>query len=234
MSHVRAYREGGRGIDIALADKDLNDACRAAKKEDSIRPHSEQIRDACKRCIHGTNYGLSPYGMWDEYPDEFPTQKVATELQEMYLSLFPEIKTWMRTTRELADRQTYLDNHYQYRHYFYAVTKWNSTYQRWDLGSDGKRCIAFVPQSDASAIQTEDLLTLAEIEHIRQMLRLIIHDSHVLETPIDMVDYTCGHLYSTMTRPRPELGGLTIGAEIKFGPNLQDTEVWQSVPLMTK
>ena len=38
MSHVRAYREGGRGIDIALADKDLIDACRAAKKHDASLP----------------------------------------------------------------------------------------------------------------------------------------------------------------------------------------------------
>jgi DNA polymerase I-like protein with 3'-5' exonuclease and polymerase domains len=145
----------------------------------------------------------------------------------MYLNLFPEIKSWMRKTREQADRQTFLDNHYQYRHYFYAVTKWNSKYQRFVLGTDAKRCIAFGPQSDASAIQTEDLLTLAADPVIRPMLRLIIHDSHVLECPIDMVDYTCGKLYTTMSRPRPELGGLEIGVEIKVGKNLQDTEVWK-------
>ena len=230
MSHVRAYREGGRGIDIALADKDLIDACRAAKKEDATRPALQQIRDACKRVIHGTNYGLSPYGMHDEYPDEFPTQRVATELQEMYLSLFPEIKQWMRTTRELADRQTFLDNHYQYRHYFYAVTKWNSKYQRFDLGNDAKRCIAFLPQSDASAIQTEDLLTLAAHHDVRTMLRLIIHDSHVLECPIGCVPDICDLLYRTMSRPRPELGGLEIGVEVKFGDNLQDTQLWVPPP----
>jgi len=227
MSHVRAAREGGRGIDIGLGDKELIAACKEAKREDASRPVLEQIRDACKRVIHGTNYGLTPYGMFDEYPDEFATQKVATELQEMYLGLFPEIKSWMRKTRELADRQTFLDNHYQYRHYFYAVTKWNSKYQRFDLGNDAKRCIAFLPQSDASAIQTEDLLLLADNQFIRPMLRLIIHDSHVLECPLDMIDYTCAALNYTMSRKRPELGGLEIGVEIKYGPNLCDTTLWQ-------
>ena len=165
--------------------------------------------------------------MHDEYPDEFASLKVATELQEMYLSLFPEIKTWMRVaTREQADRQTFLDNHYQYRHYFFAVTKWNSKYQKWDLGTDGKRCIAFLPQSDASAIQTEDLLTLADDPIIRPMLRLIIHDSHVLECPIELVDYACGVLSTTMSRKRPELGGLEIGVEVKYGDNLNDTQLW--------
>ena len=27
--------------------------------------------------------------------------------------------------------------------------------------------------------------------------------------------------------PRPELGGLEIGVEIKYGENLQDTQTWQ-------
>jgi DNA polymerase I-like protein with 3'-5' exonuclease and polymerase domains len=226
MSHVRARKEGGKGINVDLPDAELIAACKAAKKEDKSRPVLEQIRDACKRVIHGTNYGLSAFGMHDEYPDEFPTERVARELQDMYLDLFPEIKRWMRTTRELADRQTYLDNHYQYRHYFYAVTKWNSKYQRFDLGTDAKRCIAFLPQSDASAIQTEDLLTLAEHPDVRTMLRLIIHDSHVLECPIGCIPDVCDMLYRTMSRPRPELGGLEIGVEIKVGENLCDTSTW--------
>lgn len=228
MSHVRAHREGGRGIDVALPYEQLVAACRAAKKEDASRTLSEQIRDTCKRTIHGTNYGLTPYGMHDEYPDEFPTQKVATELQEFYLDLFPEIKEWMRETRERADRQTFLDNHFQYRHYFFSVFQWDNAYKKWRLGTDGKRCIAFTPQSDASAIQTEDLLTLAEHDDIRAFLRLIIHDSFVLEVPMQLAESVCEVLYATMTRPRPELGGLDIGTEIRYGPNLSKKEstVW--------
>jgi DNA polymerase I-like protein with 3'-5' exonuclease and polymerase domains len=227
MSHVRAHHEGGRGIDRSLPLDELVKACKEAKDYDKSLPKSVQRRDHCKKTVHGSNYGLTPYGMADEYQDLFPRQRDAEELQEMYFALFPKIKQWMRTTRELADRQTYLDNHYQYRHYFYAVTKWNSKYQKFDLGTDAKRCIAFLPQSDASAIQSDDLLTLADDPIVRAMLRLIIHDSFVLECPLDMLDYTCSKLHSTMSRPRPELGGLEIGVEIKYGSNLQDTSLWE-------
>ena len=226
MSHVRASKEGGRGIDPTLPFVDLIAACRAAKKYDASLPLSEQLRDICKRCIHGTHYGLTPYGMADEYPDEFSTQKDATQLQEMYFDLLPEIPAWMRSTRERADKQTFLDNHYQYRHYFFSVFTWDNSYGKWRLGPDGKRCIAFVPQSDGSAIQTEDVLALAVLEGIRDWLRLIIHDSVVLEVPNSQVPYACMMLNQVMSRPRPELGGLTIGVEINVGPNLADHEVW--------
>jgi len=226
MSHVRASRDGGRGIDPNLPYPELVKACAEAKWYDKHLPAHEQIREACKRCIHGTDYGLTPYGMADEYPDEFPTKKIAAEMQEMYLGLLPEIREWMRTTRERAEWQTYLDNHYQYRHYFFSVFKWDSQYNRWVLGNDGKRCIAFVPQSDGSAIQTEDLLTLDTIEGVGDWLRLIIHDSFVLEVPDSEIEYACQTLYNVQSRPRPELGGLTIGSEVKVGSNLADQEVW--------
>jgi DNA polymerase len=226
MSHVRAHKEGGRGIDIILPYPELVQACAAAKKLDKSYPLDQQLRESCKRCIHGTHYGMTPYGMRDEYPEEFPTQKVATELQEMYLSMFPEIREWMRTTRERVSVQTFLDNHYQYRHYFFSVFKWDFTYERWVLGKDGKRCIAFGPQSDGSAIQTEDLLTLDAMEGLADWLRLIIHDEIVLEVPDSQVPYACQALYNVQSRPRPELGGLTIGSEVKYGPNLADMEVW--------
>jgi len=229
MSHVRAHKDGGVGIDASLPFDQLRKECKAAKAYDASLPSSEQLRDSMKRTVHGTDYGLTPFGMADEYPDEFPSVKVATEYQELLFALLPELKKGFRTLRELADRQTYLDNHYQYRHYFFAVTKWNSKYQKFDLGTDAKRCIAFIPQSDASAIQSDDLLTLADDPIVRAMLRLIIHDSFVLECPIDMIDYACSKLYSTMSRPRPELGGLEIGVEIKVGENLCDTTTWEPV-----
>lgn len=221
MSHVRARREGGSGIDPQLPYGELVTACREAKEEDARRPLGEQIREACKRTIHGSNYGLTPYGMNDEYPDLFPKRKDAQEMQEMYLGLYREIRPWMRETHQRASSQTFLDNHYQYRHYFFSVYKWNSTHQTWELGEDAKRAVAFVPQADASAIQTEDLLTLSET-WLGPCLRLIIHDEFVLEVPYELWQEACQLLYEVQSRPRPELGGLSIGSEVKYGPNLAD------------
>lgn len=225
MSHVRAKREGGRGIDPQLPYEALAEACALARLQDKTYPLGEQIREACKRTIHGTNYGLTPYGMNDEYPELFPKRKDAQEMQDMYLNLYPELRGWMRETRERASSQTFLDNHYQYRHYFFSVFKWNPTHQGWEPGTDSKRAIAFVPQADASAIQTEDLLALNET-WLAQCLRLIIHDEFVLEVPEEHWQEACQLLYEVQTRPRPELGGLSIGSEVKYGHNLAEMTLY--------
>src|SRR5208283_3577525 len=199
---------------------ELTKQCKAMKHD------FKEEYDKTKRGDHAMNYMLTAFGLNEDNPEDFPTQRAAKEFIDFYFGLFPDLIPWQRKTIEQADRQTFLDNHYQYRHYFYCCTKWNAKYQKWDLGTDAKRAVSFVPSSDASAIQTEDLLTLAADPVIRPMLRLIIHDSHVLECPLDMVDYTCGVLHHTMSHGRPELGGLSIGVEIKYGENLQDTQTW--------
>ena len=219
-SHRLAKRDGGRGIDPDLPFDELTKQCKAMKRD------FPDDYNSAKRGDHAVNYLLSAFGLNEDAPEDFPTKKAAQEFIDFYFGLFPELPIWQRNTIKQADIQTFLDNHYQYRHYFFGVTKWNSKYQKWDLGKDAKRAVSFVPSSDASAIQTEDLLTLADDPLIRPMLRLIIHDSHVLEVHIDAIDYVCGKLNTVMSRPRPELGGLTIGVEIKYGPNLQDTQLW--------
>jgi DNA polymerase I-like protein with 3'-5' exonuclease and polymerase domains len=222
-SHRLALRDGGHGIDPNLPFAELTKACKQIKRD-----FPAEYEDA-KRGDHAVNYGFTAYGMNDEYPDTFPTINKGQEFIDFYFGLFNELPPWQRRTKEQADRQTFLDNHYQYRHYFYAVTKWNSKYQKFDLGPDAKRAVSFVPSSDASAIQTEDLLTFGAIPELRRMLRLIVHDSHIVECPVNDVSYVCPILYSTMSRPRPELGGLEIGVEIKVGENLCDTTTWEPV-----
>ncbi|KKM71512.1 hypothetical protein LCGC14_1429770, partial [marine sediment metagenome] len=118
---------------------------------------------------------------------------------------------------------TYLDNHFGYRHYFHHV--YENRAGVWALGDDGKRSIAFGPQSDASAVQTEFLLKLWANQRIRPWLRLIIHDEIALEVPQNMVQYAVEMAYKVMTAPIPELGGLSFGAEVSTGPSLGEMEV---------
>jgi uracil-DNA glycosylase family 4 len=214
QSHVM-----GMPIDPTLPFDELQRECKLMKKRDPV------LYDKCKRVIHGTHYGLTPYGMQDEYEEMFPRRKDAEELQNAYLSLFPKLPRWMAATRERASKETYLENHYQYRHYFYDVFSYDWKTGKWVLGGDGKRCIAFIPQSDASAIQTEDLLTLADTP-IAPYLRLIIHDEFVLEAPQREAEFVAGVVHAVMTRPRLELGGVQIGCELKIGENLRDMSAW--------
>jgi hypothetical protein len=133
----------------------------------------------------------------------------------------------MDTTRHQAHDQRFLDNHFGYRHYFYNVFTWNKKYGRHELGEDGKRCIAFIPQSDASAIQTEYALAIAEMAErlesyaaLKSWLRLLIHDSFVFCVPQSEVGWVPQAIADVMNMPFPQLGGLRIGVEVKVGESM--------------
>lgn len=226
----------GTPIDWQLPADELKKACKTIKKANSA------LYDICKRCIHGTHYGLTPFGMADEYEETFmpkpgmrqrTAKAVAEHFQSQYLSLFPEFKDWMDRTRQQAYTQRYLDNHFGYRHYFYDVFTYNSKKGAWELGSDGKRCIAFRPQSDGSACQSEYLLNIydraAAGDEVYQLLAdslaLLIHDSLVFCVPATTAAAASQAVADVMNMPISELGGLRIGVEVKVGENMRDQNV---------
>lgn len=212
----------GKPIDWQLPFDELHRQCVAMKRAYPV------VYEGSKRGIHGSNYLLSPYGLHDEYPEYFPTERAAREMQDLYFSLPPgqEVRKWHSKVLNEAHLKTVLRNHFDYQHRFYEVFKYDSRKKAQVLGHDAKRAVAFIPQSDASAIQTEVLLRLAAYPDILDWLRLIIHDEVVLEIPEEAVDY-CGQIvYTEMLRPMRELGGLTIGAEVKVGRNLAEMSEW--------
>lgn len=214
----------GVGIDPNLPFDDLRRQCKGVKKS------YPKEYDEAKRGNHGANYGLSPYGLFDEFKETFPTQKLAKEYLDFYFGLFPSLRRWQNNTLEVASRQTYLDNHYGGRHYFYHVKQWNKSIKEWTIGEDGKRAISYVPQSDASFIQNIDVLEGLDADPITEPLgRLLVHDSTIVEVPLELVEYTCNLLHTTMGRGRPELGGVSIGVEIAVGEDLRkkNMNTWQ-------
>jgi DNA polymerase-1 len=211
----------GAGVDAQTPDQELRSLFKQIK-----HAHPEE-REAAKRGVHGTNYLLSAHGLHDEYPQHFASKRAAEEFQEFYFHLFPKLRQWHQATLERAHREAYLENHYQYRHYFYSVFSWSHRKQGWELGDDAKRAVAFVPSSDASAIQTDDVLELAADPKVEPHMRLICHDSVTLEVPEPDVDRVAAKVHAVMTRERPELGGLAIGAEVMVGPSLGEMEVWR-------
>jgi hypothetical protein len=82
------------------------------------------------------------------------------------------------------------------------------------LGDDSKRCIAFLPQSTASAILTEVMLRLfdpdspsyiGEAYYGKTPLRAPIHDSLLCEIPNRAWDHTVEVIVQEMRRPVPQL-----------------------------
>lgn len=214
----------GEPLALDLPFATLTKGCKAAKKK------WPGDYETLKRVGHLSNYLGTPYRIFEEYPEEFKSPFEAGHLQNFYFSTEPgkEVRRWQTRVMQEAHKNNFLDNHFNYRHYFYSVYKKDPKTRLWviDHEGDAKRAVAFRPQSDASAIQTEVILRVAEgYEKMLGWLRLIIHDEIVMEVPEDELEYAATILHSEMIRPLSELpmkdgSLLSIGAETKFGKNL--------------
>lgn len=186
---------------------------------------SEPLYDQIKRCVHLFNYMGSPQRVVEEYPNLFASVKDAKKIQDFYFGT-PEggdVKRWHQQVLEQAHKERYLENPWKYRHYFYSVFQYSNG--AWVLGDDAKRAVAFLPQSTASAIQTEFVLELERTRPVlREALRWIIHDSIVCEVRAEAALDAARDLQNVMSMSHPLLGGLAVGCECKIGPNLRDME----------
>lgn len=143
------------------------------------------VYDRSKRCVHGKNYGLTIYGMVRNFPETFPSLKVARGIEAIYDQMAPKLGEWHTHLRERAYAQNYLggpgDHPYGYKHWFWSVLGFRSIpynvylkrqrlhepvttiqgkYFAITLGEDAKRAVAFYPQSTAAGILKEVMLRL--------------------------------------------------------------------------
>lgn len=210
-----AYHKEVIPLDLPFAA--MTKLCKAAKK---MWPVDYEVM---KRVDHLSNYLGSPARIYEEYPEEFESESQAAMLQQFYFSTAPgrEVRKWQQKVLVEAHDKRYLINHFGYKHYFYSVFKWDSRKRMDVYDDDAKRAVAFRPQSDGSACQTEVLLRMAEgYEGMVDRLRLIIHDSIVTLAKEDEVEEVATIQHREMVRGVPELEGLSIGAETKYGRNL--------------
>lgn len=144
-----------------------------------------QDYDKAKRCVHGNNYGLTIYGMVENFPDVFHSLKEAQTTQDLYYSIVPGLPAFHEQVRLRAKRQGYLggaDHPFHYKHFFFGVESLRSANQREylklkgrhsrdlvildgrpfkrALGEDSKRVIAFYPQSTSAGVLIEAMLML--------------------------------------------------------------------------
>lgn len=129
-------------------------------------------------------------------------------------------------------------------------------------GKDSNRSIAFQPQSSNGLFQRDNLLILAvtpidgeppsldagevvarwdefvpAIKAGKTWQRFMpanvsVHDSGCLDVPVSLVESATEALRRVFTRPVPELGGLTIGAECEVGDDWLDMEPVGNWPML--
>lgn len=233
--------EVGWTIDLSRPDAEIKDLFKTLKRD-----HDGPYNTA-KRVVHLSNYLGTPRRMWEEYPETFPTIEAARELQEFYFHLFPEIREWHKHLCETVDATrrkkaeegedptpwslgvATVQNPFGYLHRFYHVLEWEKIEGTWypSYGEDAKRLIAFLPQSTGAGIIKRAASSLYyDFPDLRRHLRLLIHDSILMEVPEDEVRDIATIVKETMTQPIPELpldpswnmgDHVTIGVEIKVG-----------------
>ncbi len=175
----------GQPADLRASDKELKDFLKQFKEKEYEEPY-----DRCKRVVHGTNYGLTPYGMAERFPKFFPSRVIAEKIQQLYYKLCPKLRSWQQELKRLADKYHYLGgpgghspHPFGYKHWFYNVrefrpitaaqakylevhdrewAKLGDNYYKIVPGDDAKRVLAFPPQSTARGVAVEAGLRLTD------------------------------------------------------------------------
>lgn len=234
----------GVEVDLSLPNTEIEKLFKSLKKAHDVE------YNVAKRVVHGSNYLMTPRKMWEEWPENFPTIKAAKEAQDRYFALFPEIRKWQfdLTSQVDASKRRKLEegeeggaitpwtigtatvqNPFGYLHRFHHVLEWRKIEGEWysEFGEDAKRLIAFLPQSTGAGIIKRAVRELeTAYPDTADYLRLMIHDSLLLEVPETELDTVAQRVKEVMTAPIPELpldptwgmgDYVTIDVEIKTG-----------------
>jgi uracil-DNA glycosylase family 4 len=86
---------------------------------------TKTVYDTTKRFVHGKAYGLTIYGMTQQFPELFPTLEVARRYERIFNEFAPKVVAWQKQTQERAAKDHYLggigDHPYGYKHWFWSV-----------------------------------------------------------------------------------------------------------------
>lgn len=152
------------------------------------------------------------------------TRKEAQEMKDLRKRMFPNLAAWQKDVRMRAHVDGKLMNPFGYLRYFFEVFK-KRTDGTWGLGREAWEVLAFLPQSTNAAMMREVILLIDELQLDFAWLLIGIHDAVLMEAIEDRVDETIQRVLEIMTRPWAELGGLSIGVDIKTGFNWSKKEM---------
>lgn len=150
-----------RPADLKWSDADLAAYFKEIK---SAKDHlTTSTYDRSKRCVHGNAYGLTEYGMVQQFPKSFPDLKAARAIREVYFSVAPWVPKFQGDVQQTAYHQHFLGGSgtyqylpaapalrvighpYGYRHDFYDVVGYQRLTESQRLFRDkrGMPCVEF-------------------------------------------------------------------------------------------
>lgn len=184
-----------------------------------VKDEHPNLYDQMKMANHMTNYGGTPYVLWQSFPKLFSSKEDAERVQNNIFQLLPKLKAYQHNVRWRAQKEGYLETPWHIRHPFYDVFTMKEDGTTKD-GKDSKRVVAFEPQSSNGTFQRDNLRLIAKTEFGEYLCAIAnVHDSMGLDCPNEKVEAATEALVEVFTRPIPQMGGLRIGAEVEVGSN---------------
>jgi hypothetical protein len=183
------------------------------KKRAKATPSGKSdLYDVSKRVVHGSAYCLTPHGMVNNFPEQFPTIAMASKYQQKYFEMAPTIPAWQKAVQHFAYDHGYLGgpgdppfgHPFGYKHWFWSVSAYRKISEAqatkreakgyavaWihgqpyavELGEDAKRAVAFYPQSTGRGVLTEAMLRLFDPEEA-EPYGSYIGDAYFGRTPL--------------------------------------------------
>lgn len=229
------------GVHAYLTSHNLNKPADLKWTDEHLAGYFKELKkgyptayDKCKHVVHGTNYGLTPYGMQERYPEEFATIRDAEKLQNLYFEICPKLAAWQKETRDKAHIKGFLgldDHPFRYRRWF-----WNVYNAQGKFGLDADKAIAFMPSSIAAGVLYESCLRLldesgpnyiGDVYFGRSPVLALIHDSILLDVPRAQEERVIKALQAEMTRA---IDGLCHVGSSPDSPIVPHDPTWGSQP----
>lgn len=228
----------GEPVDLNLPDDELKRQLAVVKEK------YPSAYNMAKRCVHGYNYGLTPFGMSEQFPDIFPKKKDAEKVVAVYESLCPQLAAWQRSVRMQAHNAGKLggpNSHpFGFRHDFYGVLSYrrdgNSVKEY--LGEDAKSCVAFFPQSTAGGVLYEACLRLLDPNSGSYIgdaffgktpVRALIHDElfcEVQDSELKRVQQRVTHVMTSSVSQLPMPREWGLGDYLRFDISMKVGRNW--------
>jgi uracil-DNA glycosylase family 4 len=190
-------------------------------------PYDEVVKDSAgdspytkaKKVTHGLNYGEGPLKI--AKINDLPFAEVKA-LVEKWKAANPKTIAWQAETAARAKKDGFLTTPFSRKRWFYS-------------SSAHTESLSFLPQSSAADILIRCMIALmyerigwpeSEVQKLVQVYRplprparllVTVHDSFVLESPLDMVDEVKSILERVLTQPWPQFGGYSFAIETGVG-----------------
>lgn len=223
-SYTASYG-AGEPADPAWDDARLSAYLLGIKKK-----YNDTLRQEFKKAGHADNYGQ---GVWNMAKDMGCTVEKAQWYKDIIAKAAPKVAKWKHETRLRAHAEGQLSNPFGYSLAFFEVfrpEKADDGTIKWYLGKEAQECLAFLPQSTAASMLRDCLVQLGTHPDEGSKFQLLIptHDSITLQIKKEHFDEIMLLVKTVMEQKWPQLGGLWVETEAKFGPSLKakDLQAW--------